>query len=156
MILSDRDIIEYYVKKIISIEPFNSKNLTPNGYDLTIEEILIPKVEKHIKFGDVEIPPKTRFLVSTLEYIKIGEEIAGELWIRTTFGRKGIIPSFGMIDCGFEGNLTLPAFNSSEKSVNISIGDRFAQIVFLKLSSLPKSLYEERSGNYMRQKGIKY
>lgn len=155
MILSDKDIVEGIVRKTISIEPFNSKNLTPNGYDLTIDEILIPSMEKKIKYGDVEISPKTWFLISTKEYVKISGEIVGQLWIRTSYARKGILSSFGMIDAGFEGNLTLSAFNSSEKSVKISIGETFAQVILIKILSLPKSLYEQHSGNYMRQKGIK-
>ncbi len=154
MILSDRDIVESIIKKTISIEPFDAKNLTPNGYDLTIDEIFIDSIDKNVKSGEIEIPPKTWFLVSTKEYVKIPGEIACQLWIRTTYARKGIIPSFGMIDSGFEGTLTLSAFNSSDKSVKISIGERFAQVVFLKLISFPQSLYEQRSGNYMRQKGI--
>lgn len=155
MLLSDKDIIESVVTRSLSIEPFTPKNLTPNGYDLTIDEIYISNPESNIKKGEVEIPKKTWFVVSTLEYLKTNAEIAAQLWIRTTFARKGIIPAFGMIDSGFEGTLTLSAFNSSEKTVKIKIGDRFAQVIFIKLNSLPNSLYEQRSGNYMRQKGIR-
>ena len=41
MILSDRDIKDAILRGEISIEPFNKSNLTPNGYDLTINDIYI-------------------------------------------------------------------------------------------------------------------
>ena len=35
----------------LGIEPFDKKNLTPNGYDLSIDEVFIKKTDKHIKYG---------------------------------------------------------------------------------------------------------
>ena len=40
-ILSDKNIIELVENNEITIEPFSMENLTPNGYDLTVEEIEI-------------------------------------------------------------------------------------------------------------------
>ncbi len=45
-ILSDKSIIELVKNNQITIDPFNDGNLTPNGYDLTIEEIEIPDKQK--------------------------------------------------------------------------------------------------------------
>jgi len=151
MILSDRDIVEAIVRKQLSIEPFSRKNLTPNGYDLTVDEIMITKTGEKIKEGKVKIPTMTHFLVSTKEYVKL-TGVAGSLWIRTTFARKGIISSFGKVDVGFEGNLTLSAFNAGSE-IEIGAGERFAQIVFERITK-PEMPYFQRSGNYMGQKGI--
>lgn len=151
MLLSDKEIVEAIVRKQLSIEPFNRKNLTPNGYDLTVDEIMIVKTGEKIKEGKVKIPTMTHFLISTKEYVKlIG--VAGSLWIRTTFARKGIIPSFGKVDVGFEGNLTLSAFNAGSE-IEIDAGERFAQIVFERITK-PEMLYFQRSGNYMGQRGV--
>lgn len=154
-ILSDKDIVELMRKGELTIENFNSKNLTPNGYDLTIDEIVIPSLHKKIIKGVISIPPMMRFAVSTKEYVKFSEKITAQLWIRTTWARKGILSSFGKIDAGFEGCLTLCAFNSSNENVEISIGDRFAQMVLERLHSTPKLLYEQRSGSYQKQKGVR-
>jgi dCTP deaminase len=151
MILSDRDIVEAIVRKQISIEPFNRKNLTPNGYDLTVDEIMITKTGEKINQGKIKIPSMTHFLVSTKEYVKL-TGVSGSLWIRTTFARKGVISSFGKVDVGFEGNLTLSAFNAGDE-IEISIGERFAQIVFERITK-PEMLYFQRSGNYMGQRGV--
>ena len=63
-ILSDKSIIDLVKRGEIIIEPFDEANLTPNGYDLTIEEIEIPGNQK-ISKGDIVIPPGERFAVST-------------------------------------------------------------------------------------------
>jgi len=152
-ILSDKSIIELVKNNQITIDPFNDGNLTPNGYDLTIEEIEIPDKQK-TSTKKITIPPGERFAVSTKEIISCGENHCAQLWLRTSWARKGIICSFGKIDSGFKGNLTLLGFNASKANVDIEIGSTFAQIVFERLSTTAKELYEERSGNYQNQKGI--
>ncbi len=153
-VVVDRDIIKLIMQNKLVIEPFQSNNLTPNGYDLTISEIMIPNEKLHVDKGELEIPPMTWFVVSTLEYIKIGPELTAQLWIRTTHARRGVIGSFGKIDSGFEGTLTLSALNASSRGVKLAIGDTFAQMVFEFLSSEPEALYSERSGKYQGQKGV--
>ena len=152
-ILSDKSIIELVKNNEITIEPFNIENLTPNGYDLTVEEIEIPEKQKTTT-KKLAIPPGERFAVSTKEIISCGEKHCAQLWLRTSWARKGIICSFGKIDSGFKGNLTLLGLNASKENINIEIGNTFAQIVFEKLSTAANELYEERSGNYQNQKGI--
>jgi dCTP deaminase len=153
-VLSDRGILKAIEAGELSIENFIEKNLTPNGYDLTIAEILVEGRENQ-NSGTVIIPPKTWFAVSTLEYVKQGPGIASQLWIRTSWARKGIISSFGKVDAGFEGTLTLSAYNSSSDEVSIPIGERFAQIVFQKLDSHSDKEYSERSGHYQGQRGVR-
>jgi len=152
--LSDNDIKDYIKKGRIYIEPFFEENLTPNGYDLTIEEVYIPELKERIREDTAEISSMRWFLIATKEYVKLGGEVAAQLWIRTTHARRGVMSSFGKVDAGFEGNLTLSAFNSSDHPIKIRIGDTFAQMVFEKMKSTPAKLYEERSGMYMGSKGV--
>ena len=83
-----------------------------------------------------------------------GSIIAFHKYNQLDDGQKGIICSFGKIDSGFRGSLTLLGLNSSKHEVEIVIGNTFAQIVFEKLSTPVDELYAERSGNYQNQKGI--
>ena len=154
-ILSDKDIEKLIKINQLDICPFDQKNLTPNGYDLTIDEIFIKKMNIHLYEGLAIIPPKTWFVISTKEFIKMGSEISSQLWIRSSYARKGIFASFGKVDAGFHGTLTISCFNSNEVEIEIPIGDRFCQIVFEELSSTPSELYGKKSGNYQNQKGIK-
>ena len=146
--------IDYIKEGKLSIEPFSEDNLTPNGYDLTVDEVFIPGLSQKVKDGVAGVASKQWFLISTKEYVKLSGEITAQLWLRTTYARFGILGSFGKVDAGFEGNLTLSALNSSQKTVSIEIGDTFAQMVFERMESLPEKLYEKRSGTYMGQKGV--
>ena len=62
--------------------------------------------------------------------------------------------SFGKIDAGFEGTLTLGAFNATDGQIEIPIKERFCQMVFEALTSCSEKSYSKRSGNYQGQTGI--
>ena len=151
-ILSDEAILSALHLKELDIEPFNKINLTPNGYDLTIDEVEIPS-ESKATAGSLVISAGKRFAVSTKERIECGPNVCGQLWLRTSWARKGIICSFGKIDSGFNGTLTLLGFNSSDKDIELKIGETFAQMAFEMMSGPAEALYSERSGNYQNQKG---
>ena len=153
-VFSDRDIEAGLEDGSLGIEPFLAKNLTPNGYDLSIDEVFIKQTGNHIKEGMAVIPPLTWFAVSTKERVRMGPRVASQLWIRSSYARKGILASFGKVDAGFQGTLTIGCFNASHEPVEIPIGDRFCQIVFEQLESEPKALYHQRSGTYQDQRGV--
>lgn len=153
-ILSDGDILNYRGRGLLNLDPFEEKNLTPNGYDLRIGEAFFPDSEDHIKEGTIIIPPGKGIAVATLEYLKLSGEVCGQIWLRSSFARKGLLTSLGKIDSGFEGALTIPLYNSSGKPFELKIGDRFLQIVFERMHSKPMALYHERSGHYQGSVGI--
>jgi len=153
-VLSDKDILQFMDEGLLVIEDFTEKNLTPNGYDLVIDEVYLSSTGTRIKEGTVTVDPGRWFAVSTREYLALSRVICASLWIRTTFARKGVISSFGKIDAGFEGNLTLTAHNASRSPLYLDIGMRFAQVVFETLTSPPLADYEARSGTYQGQRGV--
>ena len=153
-VLSDADITEYMGENILGLDPFNEKNLTPNGYDLSIEEIFIKKTDQHINEGNAVIPPFSWFAISTKEFVKMSGRITAQLWIRSSYARKGVMASFGKVDAGFHGTLTISCFNATDEEIEIPIGDRFCQIVFEKLESVPSELYDKKIGNYQNQRGV--
>ena len=153
-VLSDADILGMLANGSLKIEDFNESNLTPNGYDVTVDEIWIPSTDEKIREGTAVVPGSSWFVVGTKEYLVLPGFLVGEIWIRTTWARKGILSSFGRIDAGFNGNLTFSAYNASNGPVEVPIGDRFAQVVFEELRSPPKKGYEQRSGSYQGQRGI--
>src|SRR5256886_4720564 len=79
-LLSDGDIRRYVAKGELRIEPFDEKNLRPNGYDVTIEEVLIRSSSARTSQGVARIPPATRFAVSARESVGLGRHVAGQLW----------------------------------------------------------------------------
>src|SRR3989442_1216759 len=153
-LLSDADIRQYLAKGELRIEPFDEKNLTPNGYDGQIEEVRVPSSNVRTTRGVAKAPPMTRFPVSTRESVGLGRHVAGQLWLRTTWARRGVLAAFGMIDAGFSGTLTFGALNGASEVLEVPIGERFAQIVFLSLESPSSETYEKRSGTYQGQRGV--
>ena len=153
-ILSDKDILERMNDGRLGISDYNDRSLTPNGYDLRISEISIRGIDGIVNEGTASIPPRTMFYVSTVERVRMPPDVCAQLWLRTTWIRKGIIGAFGKIDAGFEGTLTLGAYNASDDVIEIPIGERFCQMVFETLHSSADKSYGERSGNYQGQTGV--
>ncbi|MCL2786860.1 MAG: dCTP deaminase, partial [Methanomassiliicoccaceae archaeon] len=94
------------------------------------------------------------FYVSTVERVRMPPDVCAQLWLRTSWIRKGIMGAFGKIDAGFEGTLTLGAYNASDNAIEIPIGERFCQMVFETLHSAAAEDYGKRSGNYQGQTGV--
>ncbi len=153
-VLSDADIHRYLAKGEIRIEPLVLANLTPNGYDVSAAEVAVPSEGMRVTDGNARVPPMTRFAVSTREVITLGRHVAAQIWLRTTWARRGILASFGMVDAGFSGTLTFGALNASSEAVEVPIGERFAQLVFVTLESPASETYERRSGTYQGQRGV--
>jgi len=156
-VLSDRDILKAMDAKRLRIGGLKPENLTPNGYDLTIAEVAVLGAKPEtIRAGVAKVPPQTRFAVSTLEVVDLGADITAQLWLRTTWARRGVLAAFGKVDAGFRGTLTLAAHNANPSDVlEVPIGERFAQIVFEDLTSPAEKAYGERSGHWQDQKGIR-
>lgn len=152
--LSDSDLQAYVAKGEIRIEPFEESRLTPNGYDVTIGEVVVPPSSAKIASGVAVVPPLARFAVSTREVVTLGRHVAGQIWLRTTWARRGVLATFGMIDAGFSGTLTFGALNGSAAPLELPVGERFAQLVFLSLQSPSSQMYARRSGAYQGQRGV--
>jgi dCTP deaminase len=153
-ILSDQDLLDRLQKGKLKIEPFRERNLTPNGYDLTISGVYFKTTGSKVTIGMAYLDPGDWCLVSTEEYLEVSPDVAGQLWMRTSFIRKGLLGGFGMIDAGFKGNLTVSVTNMGPERVGLPIGDRICQVTFHMLNTIPNKLYEQRSGTYQGQSGI--
>ncbi len=149
-ILSDSEITEMAGRQLLIADGFDARSLTPNGYDLRIASVQVGD-EERLPAEDAEIPAGRWFAVSTMEKLSLPGNITGQLWIRSTYARKGVISSFGKVDAGFIGILTLTGFNASSRPLSLSKGTRFVQVVFEKMCSHSQNSYGERSGNYQGQ-----
>ena len=151
-VLSDSSIISMIESGSLLTGDVDTKGITPNGYDL---RIAITRLEGGKDCEDILIPPKTSFLVSSLERIELPPHISASIWIRSSYARRGVIGSFGYVDAGFHGNLTLSFYNSSSSPIQLKKGDRIAQIVFNIMDQSVEKTYDQRSGNYQNSSGIK-
>jgi dCTP deaminase len=154
-VLSDADIFEALRRGDLRVEPFREEALTPNGLDLRIAEVLVPdRSPEPVRQGSAEVPPLGRFLVSTAERITLGPALAGQLWIRSSYARRGVLASFGKVEAGFDGTLTIGAFNGAAQPLLLPVGERFCQLALEPLSSPAAKVYAQRSGTYQGQRGI--
>ncbi|MEM2896655.1 MAG: dCTP deaminase [Candidatus Bathyarchaeia archaeon] len=138
MSLSHASIEESIRKREIEISPFNASNLTPAGYDLRISE-------------KVELKPMEQILVATLERVKLSLKFIAFLHLRSSFAREGLFASLAAVDPGFDGQLTISLFNSSNKVVRISKEEPFVQLVFFKLIEEAEKGY---GGKYQYSEGV--
>lgn len=152
-VLCDADILKRLRSGSLTIHPFDEAQLTPNGYDLTLAQVQ-PGGSPVVTAGSVDIAPGGWFAVSTRERVRFPADLCGELWLRSSHIRKGIITSFGRVDAGFEGSLTMTGFNAGGAQVTLSIGDRYCQLVVAELTAKAAKPYAQRSGNYQGQSGI--
>lgn len=154
-VLSDHDLLAAMARGDLRIEPFDPAALTPNGVDLRVAEVLVPASGPDaLRTGTAEVPPLARFLVSTRERVALGPTLAGQLWIRSSWARRGALAAFGKVEAGFEGTLTVGCFNASHEALRVPIGDRFCQLALEALSSPAERGYAQRSGAYQGQQGI--
>ncbi len=152
--LTDADIRDAVRDGRMDIEPFSEDQLTPNGYDLAIAEVALPDTGQSFLAGAAVVPPLTRFMVSTRERVRLGPDMAAQLWLRTSWARRGVIASFGRIDAGFDGTLTFGAFNASAEALEVPLGETFAQMVIDRMTGSAEGTYGERSGHYQDQRGV--
>ncbi len=153
-VLTDSDIRDAIARGDMDVEPFSEDQLTPNGLDLVIAEVSLPDTGQRFVAGVAIVPPLTRFMVSTRERVRLGPGMAGQLWLRTSWARRGVIASFGRIDAGFDGTLTFGAFNSSASPLEVPTGETFAQLVVETMSGTAEAMYAQRSGHYQHQRGV--
>lgn len=152
--MPDHEIVERVNSGRLKIEGFSEGSITPNGYDLRVSEVLVQGAEAPVREGGAVIAPGKMFFVSTVESVALPSDVSAQLWLRTSWIRKGILAGLGKVDAGFKGTLTFMAVNVSPFPVEVPIGARFVQIVFETLHSPAALTYERRSGNYQGQNGI--
>jgi len=169
MILSRNDLLKAVKEGYLTIVPFNEEIVRENGVDLRIgDEVAIllnnpePLDPDNIANYDLQeyykvirvdkgfvLQPYMKVLISTLEYIKMPDDIAGFVELRSTFARLGLSIPPTIIDAGFEGQLTLEVHGGAFP-VLLKRGMRFAHVVFMKLLSKT----EPYKGKYQGQKGV--
>lgn len=169
-LLTDAEIKHAIGDGEIGIEPFEEACLQPASYDvrvgsraiitksLTLGELeeLKKRVEKEVvkellveREGSISIPPSGFALVTTEEYIKLSNQYAGHIGMRSYYTRKGLLLLSGLqIDPGFEGVLVLGICNLSPRTLIIEYKDPICTIEFHRLNF---PVDEPYSGRYMAE-----
>jgi len=85
----------------------------------------------------LSIPSNGRVLVGTSVSLAISTGSVGLIWPRSGLAvKQGIDVFAGVIDAGYRGEIKVCLFNSSDKTVEISEGDRIAQLIIQKINNV--------------------
>ena len=150
-----------------------SKQVNPNSIDLTISRIykrgLITATSWRYGFKNQQeaslynekawvscrdedyiwMKPGDVVLACTREYIKMPNDVCGQLFTKSTLGRMFINHMMaGVIDAGFEGRLTLELVNEGVHMIRIPIGARVVQMVLMELDQKAIRPYGNRESRY--------
>ena len=175
--LTDQQITDLHNHKNI-IAPFDATQVQPNSYEVTLgHEITITvnddptmpgfvdamtgeehgchREHHHVEWFDMA--PGDFLLAHTNEYVRIPNDILCTVEGKSTIARIGVTihSTAGWVDSGFEGQITLELFNSSQQVVRLHAGQNIAQLAFDQLSEPCATPYgsDRRHSHYQGQTG---
>ena len=164
MILSDKAIMSLLQKGALSITPLQDNQIQPASVDIRLgntfsivedsstailtlsEKILYKKIraEKYL------LMPGQFVLATTMEYIKLPNNLTAFVEGRSSLGRMGLfIQNAGWVDPGFSGEITLELFNANRCAIELQTGRRIGQLVFAQMDQ--EALHPYR-GKYQEQR----
>lgn len=109
----------------------------PASYELRIGSALSLSDNKSYKIDlgvEFAIKPNSHLLLGTIEKIRMPKNIVGTMFLKSKFGRGGFIPwGQGLVDPGYEGNLTVSLINFSLHPRIFVGGEKLCHIIFQRL-----------------------
>ncbi len=147
-----------------------SFGLSSYGYDLRVSDefkiftnvlnsMIDPKKFDENSFVNVKsdvciVPPNSFALARSVEYFKIPRDVLTICLGKSTYARCGIIVNVTPFEPEWEGHVTLEISNTTPLPAKIYANEGLAQVIFFKSDKSCDVSYAQRSGKYMKQKGI--
>ena len=142
------------------------KQITPNGFDLTVEKIFLIDEPGSVDFSNNErvVPqgkeltpkkkkaedkygwwnlPKGVYKIRTNETVNIPNNLTALAFTRTTLLRMGALTQNGVWDAGFKGKSEFVLVVENPAGINVKQNARIIQLVFLRVEET-----EEYNGVY--------
>jgi dCTP deaminase len=156
VIFSDRTIKEAIESRRIEIDPFEPSFVQPSSLDLRVDRFFrvfenhkYPHIDPKALQLDlttlVEVDDEEAFMLhpgefvlgSTLERVRLGNDIVARLEGKSSLGRLGLLihSTAGFVDPGFDGYLTLELSNVATLPIAIYPRMKIGQISFYQLST---------------------
>lgn len=164
MILSDVTLREMLESGELAIEPMEDYLIQPASIDLRLGRHYLKvdensfdliRLDQPIKYIETEmdeivIPPFSFMLASTMEYVKLPNDVTAFVEGRSSVGRIGLfVENAGWVDPGFEGELTLELFNANRQPIRLQAERRICQLVFARMDRPASAPYR---GKYQGQR----
>lgn len=162
MVLGDMDIRSLAKKGLVY--PYKEENVQPASYDCTLGYgFLVPeKMDRVVNLSDcstylpiseygIHLGAGDFCLGTTDEVISVPQGVYAEVKGRSSIGRLGLfVENAGVIDPGFNGQITLELYNAGKNTLFLEPGARICQIVFHQTSGTSFGY----QGKYQNQAGV--
>jgi dCTP deaminase len=176
VILSDRSIREALASGRILIDPLDKGSVQPSSVDMHVDHFfrvfrndttpfIDPKEAQEDLTELVEIPDGKSFilhpgefvLASTLERVRLPDDLAARLDGKSSLGRLGLLThaTAGFVDAGWDGHLTLELSNVATLPIAIYPGMKIGQISFFQMTTAADHPYgsDTTGSKYQGQRG---
>jgi len=147
-----------------------SYGLSSYGYDLRVSNefkvftnvfntVVDPKAFDERSFVHLEtdiciVPPNSFALARSVEHFRIPRDVITICVGKSTYARCGIIVNVTPFEPEWEGHVTLEISNTTPLPARIYANEGLAQVLFLGGDEVCETSYADRSGKYMKQRGI--
>jgi dCTP deaminase len=175
VVLSDRTIRRLLGEGRIEIDPYDPALLQPSSVDVRVDRYFRVFRNSRYPFIDVKqeqegmtelveigdeafiLHPGEFVLGSTLERVKLPDDLVARLEGKSSLGRLGLLihSTAGFIDPGWDGHVTLELSNVANLPVTIYPGMKIGQISFVQLTEPAETPYGtgEIGSKYQGQRG---
>ncbi|MCM1101206.1 MAG: dCTP deaminase [Clostridium sp.] len=165
MILSDKTIRSLMEEGTLVINPVEPQQIQPASIDIRLGNTFsivedsssgIVTLDRQIVYKEIRaerylLLPGQFVLATTMEYIKLPDDLTAFVEGRSSLGRMGLfIQNAGWVDPGFEGEITLELYNANRCAIELQSGRRIGQLVFARMDRAAANPY---SGKYQGQRG---
>jgi dCTP deaminase len=173
VILSDRSIRDAVESGRLGIEPYDPALIQPSSLDVRLDNKFLVFRNTKRAYIDVKQPaddlmemievapeepmylhPHEFVLGSTVERVRIPNDLVGRLEGRSSLGRLGVVihSTAGYLDPSFEGHVTLEISNLANLPIALYPGMRIGQISFAEMTTPAERPYgPERGSKYSGQ-----
>jgi dCTP deaminase len=100
------------------------------------------------------IPPNSFALAHTMEYFRVPRDVLVICLGKSTYARCGIIVNVTPLEPEWEGQVTIEISNTTPLPARIHAFEGICQFLFLQGEAPCETSYADRSGKYMRQRGV--
>jgi dCTP deaminase len=176
MVLSDRTITRLIDEGRIEIDPYDPSLVQPSSVDVRVDRFFrvfrnnrYPHIDVKTQQEDltelVEITDTEPFILhpgefvlgSTLERVKLPDDLVSRLEGKSSLGRLGLLihSTAGFIDPGWDGHVTLELSNVANLPITIYHGMKIGQLSFMQLSEPASAPYGSTGlgSKYQGQRG---
>lgn len=176
MILSDQTIRQELASGRIGIEPLGEGCIQPSSVDLHVDRYFrvfrnhsqrvidvkenqeeLTELVEAIGSEALILHPGEFVLGSTVERVRLPDDLVGRLEGKSSLGRLGLLihSTAGFVDAGWDGYLTLELSNVANLPITVYPGMKIGQISFLRMTTPAETPYGSSSlgSKYQHQRG---